>query len=150
MASRRRPLFVDVVGLNPLSGMRSLLVSREATTKKEKQSKNVDIEVRSRTRLWPVCTPYRTLSPVFGTPVEAVFVTSRHWQEFVDIAVISYTLLTGHTFSSREESGSFSGRNVGFDQTMVAGLRFRLVRGQQCAECPGFWLPAKRLSINTQ
>ena len=35
MASRHRPPLMDVVGVNPLSGMCFLLVSREATTKKQ-------------------------------------------------------------------------------------------------------------------
>ena len=38
--------------------------------------------------LWSVCTPYWTLRPVFGTPVEGMRVTSSHWQELVDMAGI--------------------------------------------------------------
>ena len=40
MTSRHPPLLVDVVGLYPLSGMRFLLVSRGATTKKRSSPKN--------------------------------------------------------------------------------------------------------------
>ena len=88
MASRHRPLFMDVAGLNPLLGMCFLLVSRGATAKKKKQPQKIGIEVRSRTRLWSVGTPYWTLRPVFGTPVEGMCVASRHWQGFVDVAAI--------------------------------------------------------------
>ena len=86
--------------------------------------------VRSRTRLWSVRTPYRTLRPVFRTPF-GMCVTSCHWQEFVDIAVP-----LAHVFDrsqpQKSQSGSFSGRNVDPDQTTV-GCRFVCVFGSSAA-----------------
>ena len=56
--------------------------------KRKKQYKKIDIEMRSRTRFWSVCTPYWTLDPVVGTPAEGMCVTPRLWQEWVDVVGI--------------------------------------------------------------
>ena len=88
MTARDPPLLVDVVGLVLLSGMRFLLVSRGATTKKKKQSKKSTSTCAPEHVLWSVCTPYWTLGPVVGTPAEGMCVTPRLWPELVDLVGI--------------------------------------------------------------
>ena len=84
MASRHRPLLMDVVGLDPYRACVSYWCHAKLAQKKKPPQK-VDIEMRSRTRFWSVCTPYWTLGPIVGTPAEGMRVTPRRWQELVDI-----------------------------------------------------------------
>lgn len=59
MASRHRPLFMDVVGLNPLSsGMRFLLVSRELHAKQPQKKEAV-----KKSRLRSPSTPEHVCGP---------------------------------------------------------------------------------------
>ena len=63
--------------------------------------------MRSRTRLWPVYTPYWTLRPVFGTPVESMYVCdlmplAGSWGYSRHIVSLWHAFLTGHTFSSHK------------------------------------------------
>ena len=106
MASRHRPPFMDVVGVDPLSGMCFLLVSREAITKKKKRvQKNrhrcalqntfvvrVHSELDAAPCFWDACRGY----VCDFTPLTGVCGYSRH------IVSLWHTFLTGHTFSSHK------------------------------------------------
>ena len=104
-----RRLFMDAVGVNPLSGMCFLLVSREATTEKKKASKKIGMEVRSKTRLfvvrvhsvldaapcfWDACRGY----VCDFTPLTGDCRYTRH------MVSLWHTFLTGHTFSSHKSA----------------------------------------------
>ena len=119
-------------------------VTRSNYTKK-KQSKKIDIDMRSRTRLWSVRTPCWMLGPVVGTPAEGICVTPRLWQELVDTVGKSLSLahVIDRSHLQLSQNGSFACRTVDSDQASVAGLLCRLVCGQQCAERPDFSIPER-------
>ena len=102
MASRHRPLLMDVVGLDPLSGMRFLLVSREASTKKEAAPKSRHrnalqntflVRVHSILDAGPYCWDSCRGHACDPTPLAGVGGYSRRKVS------LWHTFLTGHTFS---------------------------------------------------